>query len=275
MPDTEFPAAWRGARYVALGSSYAAGPGLGQRAPGSVPEARRTIANYPHLLAAKMGLNLVDATSSGAVTADICWARQYGQPPQANALTPDTQLVTVTVGGNDIGYAGRLVLAGMPLTAVPQLRLLYAARALLKPGAAPQSLAALPAAMLLVAQLIRRRSPQATVLFVEYLTVLPPDPGFPVPQFTARQAAAGRQRLAALQLATAAAAQATGCGVVPVTDASAGHHAWSPEPWTTGAVPERGLDDPLPFHPNRAGMAAVTDLIEQHLTRVRTGAALR
>lgn len=255
---------WRGARYVALGSSYASGPGLGARVPGSPPDARRTAGNYAHLLAERLGLDLVDATSSGAVTADLRWKRQYGQPPQADALTADTQLVTVTVGGNDIGYASGLMLAGLPLASIP-LRALSTARSLLAPAAGPRSLALLPAAMVLVGELIRRRSPGARVMFVEYLTVLPPDPRTPVPHFSARQAAAGREKLAALQLATAAAARSTGSVLVPVTAASANHHAWSAEPWTTGAVKPQGLDDPLPFHPNRAGMAAVAELIEQHL----------
>mgnify|MGYP000464298674 FL=1 len=62
---------WTGARYVALGSSFASAPGLGRPVPGSPPEAGRTDVNYPHLLARQLQLSLTDVTSSGATTADL------------------------------------------------------------------------------------------------------------------------------------------------------------------------------------------------------------
>ena len=58
-------------RYVALGSSMAAGPGIAPRAPGSPRLALRSARNYPHLLAADLGLDLVDVTYSGATTAHV------------------------------------------------------------------------------------------------------------------------------------------------------------------------------------------------------------
>jgi hypothetical protein len=51
-----------GARYVALGSSLAAGPGVGRRAPGSPRRAGRSSANYAHLVARRLGLQLEDVT---------------------------------------------------------------------------------------------------------------------------------------------------------------------------------------------------------------------
>ena len=103
-PDTAGTRSWAGARYVALGSSYASAPGLGRPIPGSPPQAGRTDANYAHLLAGQLQLSLTDVTSSGATTDDVLWRSQYGQAPQADALAPDTDLVTVTVGGNNIVY---------------------------------------------------------------------------------------------------------------------------------------------------------------------------
>jgi hypothetical protein len=40
-----------GSHYVALGGSFAAGPGIGRRAPGSPRPAMRSASNYPHLVA--------------------------------------------------------------------------------------------------------------------------------------------------------------------------------------------------------------------------------
>jgi lysophospholipase L1-like esterase len=82
--------------YAALGDSYAAGLGAGGE--GSAPCYRSDNA-YPALWAAAHGVGLAGFVAcSGATTADVL-AGQLG------ALGPGTDLVTVTVGGNDIGFA--------------------------------------------------------------------------------------------------------------------------------------------------------------------------
>lgn len=50
-----------------------------------------------------MGLNLVDVSCGGATTAHIlgAWSELA---PQIDAVTSDTKLVTVTIGGNDLNY---------------------------------------------------------------------------------------------------------------------------------------------------------------------------
>jgi hypothetical protein len=84
--------------------------------------------------------------------------------------------------------------------------------------------------------------------------------GGPAPPLPDEVADLGRHVAARLAGLTAEAAQTTGCEVVPAAAASAGHHAWSAEPWTVGAgslLPWR----PKPFHPNAAGMRAVAGMI--------------
>ena len=101
-------------RYVALGSSMAAGPGIRPSADGAPFRAGRSARNYPHLVAEKLGLDLVDVTHSGATTANILTDPQNGTPPQADALEGSEDLVTVTIGGNDAGYVPLLMAAGLP-----------------------------------------------------------------------------------------------------------------------------------------------------------------
>ena len=96
-----------GSHYVAMGSSFAAGPGLTPRAPGSPRRAGRSAANYAHLVAAALGLELHDVTYSGATTGDILGLSAPGQPAQLDAVTPATRLVTITAGGNDVGFLPR------------------------------------------------------------------------------------------------------------------------------------------------------------------------
>src|SRR5690348_15938455 len=67
QPHTVSP----GARYVSLGSSYAAGAGIGRLVPGTPQRCGRTENNYAHLLAARMHLELVDVSCGGATTAHI------------------------------------------------------------------------------------------------------------------------------------------------------------------------------------------------------------
>ena len=104
-------------RYVALGSSMAAGPGIPPRDRAAPLRAGRSAGNYPHLVAQRLGLDLVDVTYSAATTAHVLTDRQHDQPPQADALDGSEVLVTVTIGGNDVGYIPLLTAAALPRAA--------------------------------------------------------------------------------------------------------------------------------------------------------------
>ena len=101
-------------RYVALGSSMAAGPGIRPAAANAPRGAGRSAVNYPHLVAKRRSYDLVDVTFSGATTANVLTERQRGVPPQIEALDGTESLVTVTIGGNDAGYFSMLYAAGLP-----------------------------------------------------------------------------------------------------------------------------------------------------------------
>ncbi len=101
-------------RYVALGSSMAAGPGIRPRAAGAPRWSGRSARNYAHLIARRYQHDLVDVTFSGATTAHVLTERQRGAPPQIAALDGTESLVTVTIGGNDVGYVPLLMAASLP-----------------------------------------------------------------------------------------------------------------------------------------------------------------
>ena len=90
------PAATRGG-YAALGDSFTSGGGSGT--------CRRSDAAYPHLVAEKFDFAAKPAyvACSGATVAALT-ARQNGQPPQISVLNARTSLVTVQIGGNDLGF---------------------------------------------------------------------------------------------------------------------------------------------------------------------------
>ncbi|OBF31524.1 hydrolase [Mycobacterium sp. ACS1612] len=245
-------------RYVALGSSMAAGPGIRPSAPGAPFRAGRSARNYPHLVAERLGLDLVDVTYSGATTANVLTEPQNGTPPQADALDGSEDLVTVTIGGNDVGYVPLLMAAGLPRMVRGMPVLGGVVREMLDPTARDRALVEVAESLKEVGRTVRQRSPRAKVLFVDYLTLLPQAGA--APPLSDVDVALGRRVADTLERLTGEAAADTGCEWVRVAQASREHHAWSAEPWTT----KPGLPLPIrpaPLHPNAAGMRAVADLI--------------
>jgi lysophospholipase L1-like esterase len=90
-------------RYVALGDSYSAASGVLPPDPSAQPNCIRSTANYPHLIAAATGAALTDVTCGGADTSDYFTPQYDNVPPQLDAVTADTELITMTIGGNDSG----------------------------------------------------------------------------------------------------------------------------------------------------------------------------
>src|SRR5215216_7546 len=86
-----------GATYAALGDSYSSGVGTGSYTVDSA--CKRSVYAYPYLFTQKHpGTSLAFAACSGAKTSDLLGT-------QIQAVTSETTLVTLTIGGNDIGFA--------------------------------------------------------------------------------------------------------------------------------------------------------------------------
>jgi lysophospholipase L1-like esterase len=248
-----------GSRYVAMGSSFAAGPGLLSRVPGSPRRAGRSTGNYAHMVARALGLDLHDVTFSGATTGDILGPSAAGQPAQLDVVTPGTSLVTITAGGNDVGFVPRLTLASLPwpLRSLPRVRARVAE--LGDTRATDERFVQLERNLAAIAGRLRERAPACRVLLVDYLTILPPAGGAPGAPPPPGIAAWGRAVAARLAATTQAAADAAGWDYVAASAASADHHAWSATPWTRGF--HLSLRGGAPYHPNPAGMAAVAGLV--------------
>jgi lysophospholipase L1-like esterase len=148
-----------GAKYVALGSSYAAGPGIPTQSGGVCT---RSSHNYANLVAAKLKLSLVDVSCSGATTANVLTTSQ-GTNSQIDAVTSDTSLVTFTVGGNDIGYTATAFSCGMGGTACTS-----------HPAQLASSLATLKTSLTTMVSTIRSKAPSAKIVLVTYPRLVPP-----------------------------------------------------------------------------------------------------
>jgi GDSL-like lipase/acylhydrolase family protein len=100
-------------RYVALGDSYSAASGVLPPDPSS-PLCARSTANYPHVIAARTGARLTDVTCGAAETKDFFSSQYPGVPAQLDAVQPDSQLITMTIGGNDNGvFIGAIAKCGL------------------------------------------------------------------------------------------------------------------------------------------------------------------
>ncbi|MGV9709132.1 SGNH/GDSL hydrolase family protein [Gordonia sp. NPDC003424] len=252
-------------KYVAMGSSYAAGP-----SPTDVDNLRcfRTADNYPHQVAAARGLALTDVSCSGATTRNILDIpqRPLFQRPQIDAVTPDTRLVTITTGGNDIDYIGRLI-AESCTNLVPEGLRALAIRSCRRgrapaPEPGPRQFAAVERSMVAVARAVHARAPHATVVFVDYPPVLGANGATcPLVPLAPAQAAETVRIFDGLAAATARAAHATGSILVAASKAGAAHTVCSPMPWL------RGFAAPVPYHPNSQGKTGVAQLVLAALPR--------
>ena len=247
-------------RTAALGSSFAAGPGI---EPVVDRAAGRSGRNYAHLVAAHLGASLVDATVSGATTETLLRQRQRVGlrtfPPQLELVPADADLVTVTAGGNDLGYLGGILAAALVgqlgrwrLTS-PVARVARRRR-VLRPVTAQQAEAATNGLVSVVTG-IRARAPQARVVLVDYLPVFSDSttPGPSVP-LTADEIRHFRELASDLSAIFAEASRRTGCDLVPAESLEPDHGAGSVTPWVNGLSLRRYSSS---FHPNLAGMQAV------------------
>ncbi|MDA1360379.1 SGNH/GDSL hydrolase family protein [Glycomyces luteolus] len=95
LPAAAAEAEFDPTRYVALGDSYSSGTGTGDYFD---EVCRRSDKAYPRLLAEGLSAEFAFEACSGATAADLL-SQQLG------ALDAETDIVTVTIGGNDIEWA--------------------------------------------------------------------------------------------------------------------------------------------------------------------------
>lgn len=91
----------RDTRYVSLGDSYTAGPLIPRQVDA---DCARSDHNYPSIVAAERRASAFEDVSCSGATTENMWKAQGSNAPQLNALQRDTDLVTVQIGGNDIGF---------------------------------------------------------------------------------------------------------------------------------------------------------------------------
>jgi lysophospholipase L1-like esterase len=252
--------------YVALGDSFTAAP-LAHEEGGSSAACLRSAQDYPALAAAALRpSSFVNVSCFGASTVDMFQAQRAGTPPQLNALSAADALVTVQVGGDDLGVSRiGTTCAALSLTnpfgnpcqkhytagGTDQL-----ARAVAQTG--PKVASVLTA--------IRQHAPHARVLLVGYPDILPVSGNGCWPELAVARGDVPYLRGIENQLNAMLAATAAAHGVtfVDTYAASVGHDACQRPgtKWVEGLIPTSLA---VPLHPNALGEQAMARAIEQAL----------
>ncbi len=249
-------------RYVAMGDSYSSASGVLPPDPTGV-SCTRSLVNYPHDIAAATGAQLTDVTCGAAETKDFFESQQPGVAPQLNAVQADTQLVTMTIGGNDSGvFINSIVECGIAGASTAgqgsPCKDQYGSsfEDTIKSTTYPALVKAL--------QAVRAKAPHAKVAILGYPWILPPTEGcldkMPVAKGDVPYL---RSEQATLNDAVKRAAAATGAKYVDMSTVSEGHDACRPI-GTRWIEPVLQGTNPVIVHPNALGesqMAAQTMVV--------------
>jgi lysophospholipase L1-like esterase len=245
-------------RYVALGDSYSAASGVLPPDPLAPPECLRSIRNYPHDIAAATGAQLTDVTCGAAETKHYFEPQYPGVAPQLEAVKASTQLVTMTIGGNDSGVFIDKVLSCGTLGV---LSLGQGSPCKDQYGSSFEDTirSTTYPALVRALQAVRAEAPHARLAILGYPWIMPPSGGC----YDKMPIASGdvpyvRGIQATLNDAVRRAAAATGATYVNFNAVSEGHDACQPigvrwiEPVLQGT-------NPVIVHPNALGEREMAD----------------
>lgn len=218
--------------YVALGDSYASGTGAGSY--GTSGSCQRSANAYAPLWASGHGASLTFVACAGAQTADVL-------NNQVAALSTATTLVTISIGGNDAGFADVMMTCTLESDSACVNRVNEA-------KAFAQSV--LPGRLDTVYATIRSRAPNARVVVLGYPRVM--SSGFCWWMSSTKRNALN-SAADMLSSVTAGRVAAAGFTYEDVRDNFAGHEVCTSSPWihgvNWGAVGES-------YHPNATGHAS-------------------
>lgn len=218
--------------YVALGDSYASGLGAGGYERGS-GACRRSKHAHPRIVAKSLQPKAFHFPAcAGATTADVL-DRQLG------ALGPQTALVTITVGGNDLDFTDVMTTCVLNGDSACQRR---------AKTAQDFVRAELPARLERLYTTIRQRAPNARLLVLGYPRLF--EPTGCSAGLTAAKRAVLNEGADLLAETTAASARAAAVQYVDVRDRFTGHGICGAQRWINPLILSATRES---FHPNKAG----------------------
>lgn len=219
--------------YVALGDSYAAGVGGGARRS----ECWRAFEGYPVVVARSLGLDLAYQSCLGATIGNV-------ERDQVDGLGVETTHVSVTIGGNDVGFTPVLIEAAKPSWMSDSDPFIDDALAILR-----TQLEERLAALLVT---IGERAPDAKVVVTAYPVLFNGEDCNALTFFSPHEMSRIKEAVNELAGVIGAVTHDAGAAFVDPRAAFVEHAICDSEEWLNGASwpPEES------FHPNSAGHAA-------------------
>lgn len=231
--------------YVALGDSYAAGGGAGSYLSDGT-DCHRSLKGYPGLIASAGGYALNLQACSGATINDVA-TKQLG--PLATAAP---NKVTITVGGNDVGFASTMSTCLGSDTEACLARVASGEAAI----ADPDPTTGLPARLRNLFTDVKSVSPTtATIVATAYpqlLSARRPDCSL-VTNFTLAEVTALNTAASDLAALIRREAEAVGIRYAEVQGNFTGHEVCTSSPWIHNVRPFSQFES---FHPNSTGYAS-------------------
>ncbi|WP_169799293.1 SGNH/GDSL hydrolase family protein [Nocardioides jensenii] len=247
-------------RYVALGDSYSAAPAV--PSPKGSDGCLRSTHNYPSLVAEKLEPDtFLDVTCAGADTTDMTRPQYPEVKAQLDAVSVDTDVVTLGLGGNDFNVFFTLVrqcsfVRSENATGAPCRQAMNATGK----DKLLTSIAATRGRMVGVVRQIEQSAPEARILLVGYPQIVPAKGTCPdLLPLADGDYAYGRLVNKVLTEMLAEVARATETTYVDLWSVTAGHDICAKDPWINGQLhdPKRAA----PYHPFAAEQKAAAEQV--------------
>jgi GDSL-like Lipase/Acylhydrolase family len=247
--------------WVGLGDSFAAGPLIPDQSLNPLG-CLRSDSNYAHQSASQLGYSLTDVSCSGAQTEDMFTAQSTDagtNPPQLDALDAGTDVVTLQIAGNDIGFS-EILSNCVTYNPFDGCKDEYVQGGV---DEISQRIATAAPEVNDVLDAIAVESPGAEVYVVNYAAILPHTGSFgcwPQVPFAYSDVTWLRAKQVELNAMLASQASANGATLVDDYTASAGHDACksSSVRWVEPLIPGNTA---APFHPNLNGMTGIAAVV--------------
>ncbi|MFG2433351.1 SGNH/GDSL hydrolase family protein [Streptomyces sp. NPDC048508] len=251
--------------YVALGDSYTSGPLIPTQVDANCA---RSDHNYPSITANQRKVtSFTDVSCGGATTAEM-WQAQGTNGPQLDAVKRDTDLVTVQIGGNDVGFGSIIAtcagLSAKDLSGNPCQQYYGAA------GYDQLTLKILQTApkVARVLRAVHDKAPHARVVVVGYPDLLPDDGTgcYPTVPFAAKDFPYLRDTEKHLNIMLRAVALLNRADYVDTYGPTVGHDMCK-APADRWIEPLRPTAPAAPAHPNAKGEEAMAQALMKTLAR--------
>ena len=278
-------------RYVAMGDSYSSGEGAWDYEDGTDFDDRddlwpfndheedhnrchRSSNAYSQVLGSgnEFAGGVTFAACSGAVITDLSNPNHNntGEDPQYDALDDDVSLVTMSIGGNDLGFAD--VVKDCIVNGARGVGFLDKCQAK-HDQRIEDRLGELREELVDEYRRIKERAPNARIVIVGYPQLFVDNPSDDFGNLLyAEDQAWMNEKAGELNAMLRDAAREAGVEFVDPTEAFRAHGIGSDDPWINDldwGGPGMMITDPSSFHPNAAGHAALAELVQQQLESPR------